>query len=122
MKQKVLFIRIDDEYYIGFASNKDTEFPMLKVLVEATKPNNINKVLEAIVPLWFKGKYYSTPKNYYRVLEKANVSPSEYVEAINRLIEFGILVKDKNRERVYILGKDFYIMTQSEIEALEEKI
>ena len=105
---KVLYIRIYNKYYIGVEDKSK-----LDRLVSAIEPNYVCRVLEAIIPLWFKGKYYSTAVNYYEAMEKANVDSIHYIEAINRLEKFGILVKEKRR--VYTLGEEFYITTQDKI-------
>jgi hypothetical protein len=115
---KVAYIRINDRYYIGFKSEKDGNFKVLDLLVNAIQSNSsVSKVLEAIVSKWFKGKYYSTPKNYYSVLKQAGVNSTEYLKALNVLLDNGILKEEENR--VYVLGKGFYIASQKEINNFE---
>lgn len=110
---KILYIRIYDEYYIGVEDSDSSEFNRLDTLVSAIKPDYVCRVLESIIPLWFKGKYYSTAVNYYAVMERAKVDSTQYIDAINRLERFGVLVKEK--KRVYILGEGYYITTQKEL-------
>jgi len=115
---KVAYIRINDKYYIGFKSEKDSNFKLLDLLVNAIQSDSsVSKVLEAMVSKWFKGKYYSTPKNYYGVLKQADVDPTEYWKALNVLLDNGILKEERNR--VYVLGEGFYIASQKEIDNFE---
>ena len=71
-------------------------------------------MVHAISHLFFKGKYYSTKRNFRTVVTKLDISSAEYNEAINKLVDGGIFEEEK--ERVYILTEGLHILSSDEYE------
>ena len=102
VKAPVYAITLSDLWFIGIECPKDEDgndnfSPMSRIVEFVSKYPFPAKVLEAIAPLWFKGRYYSNSYNYRKILNDLDTQPSMYSYAIDKMIEYGILIEVKKR-------------------------
>lgn len=106
-KERWLFVTLEDE------DKKDSH---LDSLVTVMKYNNVHDLFGEIVHRFFKGRYYSNKYNFAQVVNSLGITTEEYNDALNKLVNAGIIRKVK--ERVYELNKGYAILTRKDMKEL----
>ena len=109
--------QIWEDLYLMAPENvaKDTSYRLTEL---REKSPTTCRVFEAVMKLLFKGKYYSTSRNFATVLNELRITSEEYNSAIWKLEEMGILREVETR--VYELTYNMHIRTQKEIDKLKK--
>jgi hypothetical protein len=112
MQKRIVGTDLEKEFYLLIEIDEDENDDSLSRLVAVMKYPLVSKVMAQVSKLLFKGRYYSNKYNFRIVVNTLRITSSEYNEAINKLVNSGILVEV--RERVYELGENMIVVQNGE--------